>query len=61
MNLYAADRVMWSSDIGTSSGSYKDMVQRFLEAAVLLTPEEQRAVFHDTGKRVFIKGGSKPV
>lgn len=52
---------MWGSDIGTSSGSYKDMVQRFLEAAVLLTPEEQRAVFHDTGKRVFIKGGSKPV
>ena len=60
VDLYGADRVMWGSDIGTSSGTYKEMVQRFLEAAVLLTPDEQRAVFHDTGRRVFIKGGSKP-
>ena len=55
MNLYGADHVMWGSDIGTSSGTYKEMVQRFLNSAVLLTPEEQRSVFHDTGKRVFIK------
>ena len=60
MDLYGANHVMWGSDIGTSSGTYKDMVQRFLISAVLLTPEEQRLVFHDTGKRVFIKGGIKP-
>ena len=60
VDLYGANHVMWGSDIGTSSGTYKDMVQRFLISAVLLTPEEQRSVFHDTGKRVFIKGGIKP-
>ena len=59
VDLYGAERVMWGSDIGTSSGTYKEMVRRFLDAAVLLTPQEQRAVFHDTGRRVFIKGGSK--
>lgn len=59
VDLFGASHVMWGSDIGTSSGTYKDMVQRFLDSAVLLTPQEQRAVFHDTGKRVFIKGGSK--
>ena len=48
---------MWGSDIGTSSGTYKDMVQRMIDASDLLTPEEQRAVWHDTGRRVFAKGG----
>jgi hypothetical protein len=50
---------MWGSDIGTSSGTYREMVARFLEAAVLLTPAELRAVGHDTGRRVFVKGGTK--
>ena len=59
VDLYGADRVMWGSDIGTSSGTYREMVARFLEAAVLLTPEELRAVGHDTGRRVFVKGGTK--
>ena len=36
------------------------LVRRFLNSAVLLTPEEQRLVFHDTGERVFIKGGINP-
>jgi L-fuconolactonase len=60
VDLYGADHVMWGSDIGTSSGTYKDMVQRFLDSAVLLTEDEKRWVFHDTGKRVFVKGGIKP-
>ncbi len=59
VDLYGADHLMWGSDIGTSSGSYKDMVQRFLDSAVLLTPEEQHAVCHDTGRRVFVKGGTR--
>jgi len=59
VDLYGADRVMWGSDIGTSSGTYKDMVQRMLDASVLLSPAERQAVFHDTGRRVFIKSGSK--
>ena len=56
-DMFGADHLMWGSDIGTSSGTYKDMVQRFLDAAVLLSPAELRAVAHDTGKRVFVKGG----
>lgn len=59
VDLYGADHVMWGSDIGTSSGTYKDMVQRMLDASDLLTPAEQRAVWHDTGRRVFVKGGHK--
>jgi L-fuconolactonase len=59
VDLFGADHVMWGSDIGTSSGTYKDMVQRMVAASDLLTPEEQRAVWHDTGRRVFAKGGHK--
>jgi L-fuconolactonase len=59
VDMFGADHLMWGSDIGTSSGTYKDMVQRMLDASVLLTPLEQRAVLHDTGKRVFVKGGLK--
>lgn len=59
VDLFGADHVMWGSDIGTSSGTYKDMVQRMVDASRLLTPEEQRAVWHDTGRRVFVKGGHK--
>lgn len=60
VDLFGADHVMWGSDIGTSSGTYKDMVQRFLDSAVDLTEEEKRGVFHDTGRRVFVKGGIAP-
>jgi L-fuconolactonase len=59
VDLYGADHVMWGSDIGTSSGTYKDMVQRMVDASDLLTPAEQRAVWHDTGKRVFVKPRSE--
>jgi L-fuconolactonase len=58
-DLYGAERLMWGSDIGTSSGTYREMVSRLLASAVLLSPQEQRAVFHDTGRRVFVKGGTK--
>jgi len=59
VDLYGADRIMWGSDIGTSSGTYKDMVQRAIDSTALLTEAEKRAVFHDTGRRVFVKGGTK--
>lgn len=57
-DMYGADRIMWGSDIGTSSGTYADMVQRALDSAVLLSDAEKRALFHDTGRRVFVKGGT---
>ncbi|SCK35144.1 Predicted metal-dependent hydrolase, TIM-barrel fold [Variovorax sp. HW608] len=59
VDMFGADHIMWGSDIGTSSGTYEDMVQRMLDASVLLNPQEQRAVWHDTGRRVFVKGGVK--
>jgi L-fuconolactonase len=55
VDLFGADHIMWGSDIGTSSGTYKDMVQRMVAASDLLTPLEQQAVWHDTGRRVFAK------
>ncbi len=59
VDMFGAEHVMWGSDIGTSSGTYKEMVQRFLDSAVLLSDAEKRAVYHDTGKRVFVKGGTQ--
>jgi predicted TIM-barrel fold metal-dependent hydrolase len=57
VDMFGADHVMWGSDIGTSSGTYGDMVQRMVDASRLLTSDERRAVWHDTGRRVFVKGG----
>lgn len=58
VDFYGADRIMWGSDIGTSSGTYMDMVQRALEACRFLTARETDAVLHLTGSRVFIQDGS---
>ena len=59
VDLFGADRIMWGSDIGTSSGTYKDMVQRMLDASVLLSDAERHAILSETGQRVFIKGGQR--
>jgi predicted TIM-barrel fold metal-dependent hydrolase len=53
VDFFGADKVMWGSDIGTSSGTYKDMVRRGLESTALLTADERRKVMHDTGRRIF--------
>jgi predicted TIM-barrel fold metal-dependent hydrolase len=55
VDFYGADKVMWGSDIGTSSGTYKDMVARAIASTALLTDEERRKVLHDNGRRVFDK------
>ena len=54
VDLFGADRIMWGSDIGTSSGTYQDMVQRMLDATTLLSDDERRKVLHDTGRKVFL-------
>lgn len=59
VDLYGAERIMWGSDIGTSSGTYNEMVQRMIEASVLLREDEKQLVYHDVGRRVFVKGGTK--
>jgi len=53
VDFFGADKVMWGSDIGTSSGSYKEMVARAYDAAKLLTDVERRKFLHDTGRRVL--------
>ena len=53
VDFFGADRVMWGSDIGTSSGTYKEMVHRAVAATALLNEVERRKVLHDTGRRFF--------
>lgn len=53
VDFYGADKVMWGSDIGTSSGTYKEMVQRAIASTALLDETERRKVLHDTGRRIF--------
>ncbi|MFK8018796.1 MAG: amidohydrolase [Pseudomonadales bacterium] len=52
VDFFGADKVMWGSDIGTSSGTYKEMVDRAYDSTRHLTDEEKRKVLHDTGRRV---------
>ncbi len=59
IDMFGADRIMWGSDIGTSSGTYEDMVHRMLDATRLLTDAERHAVLYETGKKVFVKGGER--
>ena len=53
VDFFGADKVMWGSDIGTSSGTYHEMVERAIASTALLTEDERRKVLHDTGRRVF--------
>ncbi len=54
VDFYGADKIMWGSDIGTSSGTYKEMVQRAVDSTKLLTEEERAKVLHDTGYGVLM-------
>lgn len=53
VDFYGPNKVMWGSDIGTSSGTYKEMVRRAIASTARLNEEERRKVLHDTGFRVF--------
>lgn len=55
VDFFGADKVMWGSDIGTSSGTYKEMVARAHASTAHLTAEEARKVLHDTGRRIHTK------
>jgi predicted TIM-barrel fold metal-dependent hydrolase len=52
--LFGADKIMWGSDIGTSSGSYKQMVERAYESMRDISEQDQQKIMHDTGRRVFV-------
>jgi predicted TIM-barrel fold metal-dependent hydrolase len=53
VDYFGADKVMWGSDIGTSSGTYREMIIRAIDSTKLLDEVERRKILHDTGRRVF--------
>lgn len=55
VDVFGADRVMWGSDIGTSSGTFKEFVERAKASAALLNEEERRKYLHDVGARIFAR------
>jgi predicted TIM-barrel fold metal-dependent hydrolase len=58
VDFFGSEKVMWGSDIGTSSGSYAEMVSRAIDSTSLLNESERKHVLHDTGRSVFT--GWKP-
>jgi len=60
VDFFGDDKVMWGSDIGTSSGTYQEMIERGIGATAFLTEEERRKVLHDNGRRVFTGWGDSP-
>ena len=54
VDFYGADKVMWGSDIGTSSGSYAEMIARGKDSTKFLTDGERKGVLHDTGRRICL-------
>ena len=60
VDVYGADHVLWGSDLGNSSGSYQSIVARIVAATAKLKPAEQRKVLHDTGAKLFVRGGTTP-
>jgi L-fuconolactonase len=60
VDVYGADRILWGSDAGNSSGSYAGMIARIVQATARLTAAERQAVLHDTGRHVYQRGGLPP-
>lgn len=52
-DLFGAEKVMWGSDIGTSSGTYKEMIDRAYDSMRYLSQDEQNKLMHDTGRKLF--------
>lgn len=50
-----AQRICWGTDMGNSPGTYAELVGRGRAAARGLSPADQRAVLHDTGRALFTK------
>jgi len=54
VDFFGADRIMWGSDVGTSSGTYKEMIARAFAATEFLDDTERRKVLCDTGRRICL-------
>jgi predicted TIM-barrel fold metal-dependent hydrolase len=57
VDVYGADRLVWGSDVGNSEGDFLTFVGHALESANDLSLAQQKAIFYDTAKTVFIPGG----
>jgi L-fuconolactonase len=57
VDVYGADHLVWGSDVGNSEGDFLTFVHHALESASGLPLEQQKAIFSDTARTVFIPGG----
>ncbi|WP_375201499.1 amidohydrolase family protein [Hyphococcus sp.] len=57
VGVYGADHMIWGSDIGNSEVDDLLFVQHALDSASGLSMEQQKALFYDTAKSLFIPGG----
>ena len=57
VGVYGADHMIWGSDIGNSEVDDLEFVQHALDSAKGLPLEQQKALFYDTAKALFIPGG----
>jgi len=59
VDVYGADHVLWGSDLGNSAGSYAELSARMKRNVAMLSDAQQHAVLHDTGRSVFVRGGTR--
>lgn len=58
VGTYGADRMIWGTDVGNTPGTMREFVDVALASAAGLPLDRQRALFHDTAKRIFVPGGT---
>lgn len=59
VKIYGADKMVWGTDVGNTQGAMSDFVHHALDSAKGLSLRQQRAIFHDTAKRIFVPGGTR--
>ena len=57
VKTYGADRMVWGTDVGNTPGTMRGFVDMALASAEGLSRKQQRALFYDTARRIFVPGG----
>lgn len=57
VDVYSADHMLWGSDVGNSTEPYAEMVDQVIAATAKLSMDEKRQLLHDTGRKLFVRGG----